>query len=94
MLGGAVTPSLENCISVNVDGSGSESGDVSPHGDGLVIADSTEYEGHDNDDAETASIHSESTDGGKSRTQLSYKLSSAVIPTVLSCHIDTHQLSY
>ena len=64
---GDVAPSLESCISVNVDGSESESEDVSPPGEpstgGIVLAESEVQAEHD--DAETASIHSESTDGGK-----------------------------
>lgn len=68
MLDRGDTPmSLDSCVSMNVDGSGSESEDAAEDSGSRVIADS-EY--HDNDDAETASLHSNSTDGGKNPNHL------------------------
>lgn len=50
-------PSMESAISINVDGSGSECEDGG-HSDRHAVAMS---------DAETASLHSDSTDGGRCR---------------------------
>lgn len=51
-------------VSVNVDGSASETEDVAADYDHRVILASSDVNG-DYHDAETASIHSDSTDGGQ-----------------------------